>query len=148
MTERFDLPAAPPGETFLPLLTVPPATHPKVLRDELVAAAEWVARYLSELPESRVTLPMPPRQRTRLREGRLDRRGGELGAVLDFVRDELAPYPSGNGHPAFAMERVSTALLSAGVRQNLGRCRLLLLIRRQQCGRTPPAALRSRYSPA
>ncbi|MFI6409405.1 pyridoxal phosphate-dependent decarboxylase family protein [Streptomyces sp. NPDC050548] len=79
----------------------PPAVHAKVLRDELVAAAEWAARYLSELPLGPVARPLPPQVRSRLRTGGLPQRGGEFGEVLDFVRDEIAPYPTGNGHPAF-----------------------------------------------
>ncbi|WP_234477514.1 pyridoxal-dependent decarboxylase [Streptomyces sp. MBT65] len=79
----------------------PPAVHAKVLRDELVTAAEWAARYLSELPQGPVSRPLPPQARSRLRAGQLSQRGGELGAVLDFVREEIAPYPTGNGHPAF-----------------------------------------------
>ena len=78
-----------------------PAVHTKVLRDELVSAAEWVARYLSELPQGPVGRPLPAQVRSLLREGRLRQQGGELGGVLDFVRDEIAPYPTGNGHPAF-----------------------------------------------
>ncbi|MFJ9373000.1 pyridoxal phosphate-dependent decarboxylase family protein [Streptomyces sp. NPDC101455] len=79
----------------------PPAVHAKMLRDELVAAAEWAARYLGELPEGPVSRPLPPQVRARLCEGQLRERGGELGGVLDFVREEIAPYPTGNGHPAF-----------------------------------------------
>ncbi|MEV5525880.1 pyridoxal phosphate-dependent decarboxylase family protein [Streptomyces prunicolor] len=79
----------------------PPAAHAKVLRDELVAAAEWAARYLNELPQSPVARPLPAQLRSRLRAGQLPQRGGELSEVLDFVRDEIAPYPTGNGHPAF-----------------------------------------------
>lgn len=79
----------------------PPAVHTKVLRDELVAAAEWAARYLSELPQGPVSRPLPTQLRSELRAGQLRQQGGELGAVLDFVRDEIAPYPTGNGHPAF-----------------------------------------------
>ncbi|WP_371523076.1 aspartate aminotransferase family protein [Kitasatospora sp. NBC_01300] len=89
------------GETFLPSDQLPPAVHPKVLRDELAAAAQWVADYLNELPAGPVARPMPAKQRARLREGRLDRQAGGLGRVLDFVRDEIAPFPTGNGHPAF-----------------------------------------------
>ncbi|MET7744864.1 pyridoxal-dependent decarboxylase [Streptomyces sp. NPDC005385] len=79
----------------------PPAVHPKVLRDELVSAAEWVARYPSELPQGPVGRPLPPRVRSRLREGHLRRQGGGGGEVLGFVCDEIAPYPTRNGHPAF-----------------------------------------------
>ncbi|MEV6722058.1 pyridoxal-dependent decarboxylase [Streptomyces xanthochromogenes] len=92
--EQFD-------ETFLPSVPTPPAAHPKVLRDELVAAAEWVSRYLSDLPTGAVNRPMPAEHRARLRAGRLGREPGDLGGVLEFVRDEIAPYPTGNGHPAF-----------------------------------------------
>lgn len=79
----------------------PPTVHAKVLRDELVAAAEWAAQYLSDLPQRPVARPLPPQVRSRLRTGQLPRSGGEFGGVLDFVRDEIAPYPTGNGHPAF-----------------------------------------------
>ncbi|MFS8198511.1 pyridoxal phosphate-dependent decarboxylase family protein [Streptomyces sp. CWNU-52B] len=79
----------------------PPAAHTKVLRDELVSAAEWAARYLSELPRGPVGRPLPPQVRSLLREGQLPEHGGELGEVLDFVRHAIAPYPTGNGHPAF-----------------------------------------------
>ncbi|MDC2957966.1 pyridoxal-dependent decarboxylase [Streptomyces gilvifuscus] len=87
-----------PSEFGEPL---PPGADPKVLRDELVAAAEWVSQYLSELPAGPVSRPMPARQRVRLREAPLDREGMELGRVLDFVQDEIASFPTGNGHPAF-----------------------------------------------
>ncbi|WP_371614266.1 aspartate aminotransferase family protein [Streptomyces sp. NBC_00454] len=89
------------GEAVLSPDQLPPAVHAKVLRDELVAAAEWVSQYLSELPAGAVGRQMPAQQRARLREGRLSPRAGELGGVLDFVRDEIAPFPTGNGHPAF-----------------------------------------------
>ncbi|MFF3204017.1 pyridoxal phosphate-dependent decarboxylase family protein [Streptomyces sp. NPDC002962] len=92
---------APPQSAESCLSPEPPAVHAKVLRDELVAAAEWTAGYLSELPRGPVGRPLPPQARSRLRAGRLRQRGGELGGVLDFVRDEIAPYPTGNGHPAF-----------------------------------------------
>ncbi|MBO1333288.1 aminotransferase class V-fold PLP-dependent enzyme [Streptomyces sp. VRA16 Mangrove soil] len=87
--------AAPPWKQVLP------GAEPKVVRDELVAAAEWVSRYLSELPAGSVSRPMRAEHRARLREGSLAPQGAELGRVLDFVRAEIAPYPSGNGHPAF-----------------------------------------------
>ncbi|MFJ8623352.1 pyridoxal phosphate-dependent decarboxylase family protein [Kitasatospora sp. NPDC093550] len=79
----------------------PPAAHPKVLRDELIAAAEWVGEYLDRLADAPVSRPMPAELRARLRAGSLDRSGGELSRILDFVREEIAPFPTGNGHPAF-----------------------------------------------
>ncbi|MEU8717942.1 aminotransferase class V-fold PLP-dependent enzyme [Streptomyces sp. NPDC048663] len=44
---------------------------------------------------------MSTQRRARLREAPLPRTGAELGGVLDFVREEIAPFPTGNGHPAF-----------------------------------------------
>ncbi|WP_079143812.1 pyridoxal phosphate-dependent decarboxylase family protein [Streptomyces luteocolor] len=79
----------------------PAAVHPKALRDELIAAAEWVCQYLGQLPEAPVSRPMPGRRRARLHDAPLDRTGGELRQILDFVREEIAPFPTGNGHPAF-----------------------------------------------
>lgn len=79
----------------------PPAAHPKVLRDELIAATEWVCQYLSQLPQAPVSRPIPARRRAGLRDASLDRTGGELSQILDFVREEIAPFPTGNGHPAF-----------------------------------------------
>ncbi|RCH64272.1 aspartate aminotransferase family protein [Streptomyces sp. SDr-06] len=87
--------------------TVPPlgqgllGVHPKVLRDQLVGAAEWVSQYLDDLPEGAVCRSMAAEQRARLRTPTLASQGQDLGRVLDFVRDEIAPYPTGNGHPAF-----------------------------------------------
>ncbi|MFF4849445.1 pyridoxal phosphate-dependent decarboxylase family protein [Streptomyces sp. NPDC001194] len=96
-----DLDPAPCSETVPPLDQRPPGAHPKVLRDELVAAAQWVSHYLAEVPAGAVYRPMPPAHRQRLREPSLASQGQELGRVLDFVREEIAPYPTGNGHPAF-----------------------------------------------
>ncbi|QES19872.1 aspartate aminotransferase family protein [Streptomyces venezuelae] len=102
MTHRFpDLASTPCGEATPPPDQMLPGVHPKVLRDELVAAAEWVSQYLSSLPAGPVSRPMSPRRRARLRESPLARTGAELGEVLDFVREEIAPFPTGNGHPAF-----------------------------------------------
>ncbi len=102
MTHRLhDLAPAPRSEAVPPLDQMPPGEHPKVLRDELVAAAEWVSQYLSELPAGPVNRPMSPQRRARLREAPLARSGAELGEVLDFVREEIASFPTGNGHPAF-----------------------------------------------
>ncbi|MGG8408037.1 pyridoxal phosphate-dependent decarboxylase family protein [Streptomyces sp. 12297] len=93
--------SGPGSATVPPLCQVPPGVHPKVLRDELVAAAEWVSHYLAEVPAGAVHRPMTPVHRARLREPSLAPQGQELGQVLDFVREEIAPYPTGNGHPAF-----------------------------------------------
>ncbi|GHI85975.1 pyridoxal phosphate-dependent decarboxylase family protein [Streptomyces xanthophaeus] len=88
-------------DTVSPLGHLLPSVHPKTLRDELVFAAEWVSQYLTDLPANAVSRPMAPAHRARLREVSLAETGQELGRVLDFVRDEIAPHPTGNGHPAF-----------------------------------------------
>ncbi|MCM1973017.1 aspartate aminotransferase family protein [Streptomyces sp. G1] len=75
--------------------------HPKVFRDELVRAAEWVADYLEQLPEGPVTRPVPDAHRRLLATGSLPEHGQGLGGLLDFVETSIAPYPTGNGHPAF-----------------------------------------------
>ncbi|MEV0938217.1 pyridoxal phosphate-dependent decarboxylase family protein [Streptomyces phaeochromogenes] len=79
----------------------PLAVAPKVFRDELAAAAEWVAGYLQGIPERPVTRPMPPAHRQAMATGSLSQDGQDLGALLEFVDRAIAPYPTGNGHPAF-----------------------------------------------
>lgn len=102
MTHRLCELSSAPGSAAVPALDpMPPGVHPKVLRDELVAAAEWVSQYLSTLPADAVSRRMSAQRRARLREAPLPRAGAELGEVLDFVREEIAPFPTGNGHPAF-----------------------------------------------
>ncbi len=102
MTHRLrDLAPASCSEAVPAVDQMPPGVHPKVLRDELAAAAEWVSQYLSSLPAGAVSRPMSPQQRARLGESPLAHTGAELGEVLDFVREEIAPFPTGNGHPAF-----------------------------------------------
>ncbi|MEV0987001.1 aminotransferase class V-fold PLP-dependent enzyme [Streptomyces sp. NPDC049949] len=79
----------------------PLAVAPKVFRDELAAAAEWVAGYLQEIPQRPVTRPMPSAHRQAMAAGSLPQEGQDLGALLEFVDRAIAPYPTGNGHPAF-----------------------------------------------
>ncbi|CAM5643717.1 Tryptophan decarboxylase [Streptomyces avidinii] len=79
----------------------PLAVAPKVFRDELAAAAEWVADYLKGIGERPVTRPMPQAHRQAMATGSLPQEGQELGALLEFVDRAIAPYPTGNGHPAF-----------------------------------------------
>ncbi|MCC0094502.1 aminotransferase class V-fold PLP-dependent enzyme [Streptomyces flavotricini] len=79
----------------------PLAVAPKVFRDELAAAAEWVADYLQEIPQRPVTRPMPSAHRQAMAAGSLPQEGQDLGALLEFVDRAIAPYPTGNGHPAF-----------------------------------------------
>ncbi|MCX4524420.1 MULTISPECIES: aminotransferase class V-fold PLP-dependent enzyme [unclassified Streptomyces] len=80
---------------------VPLAVHPKVFRDELAAAADWVASYLQGVGQRPVTRPMPPAHRQAMATGSLPQDGQDLGSLLEFVDRAIAPYPTGNGHPAF-----------------------------------------------
>ncbi|QLY28338.1 aspartate aminotransferase family protein [Nocardia huaxiensis] len=75
--------------------------HPRAFRDELVSSAQWVAEYLDRLEQGPVTRRLPAELRRRLGSGGLAEPGGELFGVLDFAEQSLAPYPTGNGHPAF-----------------------------------------------
>ncbi|MFI5991720.1 pyridoxal phosphate-dependent decarboxylase family protein [Streptomyces sp. NPDC051362] len=79
----------------------PLGVHPKVFRDELAAAADWVADYLGRITEHPVTRPIPPAHRQALAAAALPHEGQDLGALLEFVDRAIAPYPTGNGHPAF-----------------------------------------------
>ncbi|MGW2402739.1 pyridoxal phosphate-dependent decarboxylase family protein [Kitasatospora sp. NPDC001664] len=81
--------------------TGPLAVHPKVFRDELAAAAGWVADYLGQIPQQPVARPLPAAHRQALAAGALPDEGQDLGALLEFVDRAIAPYPTGNGHPAF-----------------------------------------------
>ncbi|MEV6796315.1 hypothetical protein AB0M87_30945 [Streptomyces sp. NPDC051320] len=44
---------------------------------------------------------MPSKHRTRLAGPSLPEQGMALGGLLTFVQEAIAPYPTGNGHPAF-----------------------------------------------
>ncbi|WP_198347427.1 pyridoxal phosphate-dependent decarboxylase family protein [Nocardia terrae] len=77
------------------------AVHPRAFRDELVSSAQWVAEYLANLDQGPVTRRLPSALRRRLGSGGLAEHGGDLFAILDFAEESLAPYPTGNGHPAF-----------------------------------------------
>ncbi|WP_229898493.1 pyridoxal phosphate-dependent decarboxylase family protein [Streptomyces finlayi] len=74
---------------------------PKKFRDELVVAADWVADYLSRIRQRPVAQPVPLEHRRALAEGGMPQEGQDLGALLEFVGQAVAPYPTGNGHPAF-----------------------------------------------
>ena len=81
--------------------TGPLAVHPKVFRDELAAAADWVADYLGQIAQHPVARPVPSAHRQALAAGALPQEGQDLATLLEFVDRAIAPYPTGNGHPAF-----------------------------------------------
>ncbi|MEH0421403.1 hypothetical protein [Streptomyces sp. B21-083] len=53
--------------------TGPLTVHPKVFRDELAAAADWVADYLGQITQRPVARPIPPAHRQALAAGILRR---------------------------------------------------------------------------
>ncbi|MFC3454076.1 pyridoxal phosphate-dependent decarboxylase family protein [Amycolatopsis speibonae] len=79
----------------------PLAVEPDDFRRELVRTAHWVADYLEAMPESPVTRPLPDQHRRRLSASPLRDGGQALPEFLDFIKTDVAPYPGGNGHPAF-----------------------------------------------
>ncbi|GLZ27832.1 amino acid decarboxylase [Lentzea sp. NBRC 105346] len=79
----------------------PLTLEPDSFRDELVRAAHWAADYLQALPGTPVTTPMPDDHRRALSAPALPDDGRPVPEFLDFVASEVAPYPGGNGHPAF-----------------------------------------------
>ncbi|MGW4380962.1 hypothetical protein [Kitasatospora sp. NPDC004531] len=68
-----------------------PAVHPEVLRDEPLAAAEWVSSYLTELPAGPVMRSMPEQRRSRLREAQLGRHGEGPDRILHFAWEGFNP---------------------------------------------------------
>ncbi|TCO61978.1 pyridoxal phosphate-dependent decarboxylase family protein [Actinocrispum wychmicini] len=77
------------------------AVEPSDFRRELLRAANWVADYLDAVPSNPVARPLPTRHRRRLSASPLRDNGRPLAEFLDFVDTDVAPYPGGNGHPAF-----------------------------------------------
>ncbi|WP_412538770.1 aminotransferase class V-fold PLP-dependent enzyme [Longispora sp. K20-0274] len=75
--------------------------EPGEFRRELARAAEWVADYLDAVPTRPVTRSRPPHQREWLVASPLRDEGQAWTDLLGFVDREVAPYPCGNGHPAF-----------------------------------------------
>jgi len=79
----------------------PLALKPLDFRAELVRCAHWVADYLEGLPDEPVIRLRDPAHRRWLALSPLRPEGQPVSEFLDFVDREVAPYPCGNGHPAF-----------------------------------------------
>src|SRR6185437_1401489 len=62
---------------------------------------EWLARYLSELPEKPVFTPMPPNRAAAMLRAPLPENGETADEILRLFATEVAPHPFGNGHPRF-----------------------------------------------
>lgn len=74
---------------------------PGELRAELLRAANWVADYLAAVPDGPVTRPRGLDERRWLASSPLRDEGRGLPEFTDFIDREVAPFPCGNGHPAF-----------------------------------------------
>ena len=62
---------------------------------------EWLARYLSELPEKPVFTPMSPNRAAAMLRAPLPENGQTADEILRLFATEVAPHPFGNGHPRF-----------------------------------------------
>ena len=71
------------------------------MRDLLEAAAQAAAGHLRSAAEPPVWRPTPPAVREALTEQPLPQDGLGADALLEFFATRVAPYPMGNGHPAF-----------------------------------------------
>ncbi|GLZ78097.1 L-2,4-diaminobutyrate decarboxylase [Actinorhabdospora filicis] len=74
---------------------------PEELRTELIRAANWVADYLQAVPAGPVTRPRALDERRWLASSPLRDEGRPHTEFTDFIDREVAPFPCGNGHPAF-----------------------------------------------
>lgn len=80
----------------------PPLALPSArVREMLVEAAHWVADYLSGVADRPVTTPRDDAQRRDLAGWPVPATGQPVGEFLAFVDKHVAPFPCGNGHPAF-----------------------------------------------
>jgi glutamate/tyrosine decarboxylase-like PLP-dependent enzyme len=71
------------------------------VRDLLEAAAHAAAGHLRDAAEGPVWRPTPPPVREALAGQALPQDGLDTARLLDFFAERVAPYPMGNGHPAF-----------------------------------------------
>ncbi len=65
------------------------------------AAVEIAAEYFTRLPDEKVFTPMPEAERGRLLNQSLPEQGTSSDAILAQFREQILPYPMGNGHPRF-----------------------------------------------
>jgi len=64
--------------------------------------AEWIATYLTSLPESPVFRPMPSDGAAAMIATPVPDAGESIEAILERFEREIGPYPFGNGHPRFS----------------------------------------------
>ncbi len=65
------------------------------------AVVDLLADYLDELPQRPPWTPVPPDRRQLLAGQELPASGHPFDELLEFMADEVLPYPFGNGHPRF-----------------------------------------------
>ncbi|SDK31536.1 pyridoxal phosphate-dependent decarboxylase family protein [Streptomyces indicus] len=98
------------------------------LRALLRRSADWAADHLAAVPEGPVRPHFPEEQARLLESGALDEAPRSPEAVVDDILDLIAPYPLGNGHPAFfgwvisppAPIGIAADLIASAVNANVG----------------------------
>ena len=74
---------------------------PEEFRRHGHAVVDLMANYLEALPDGPVWQPVPASSRDALLHDPLPSVGRDFDALLDHARDNMLPYPFGNGHPRF-----------------------------------------------
>src|SRR5690242_14912098 len=62
---------------------------------------DWIASYLTSLPNEPVFRPVPAELAAKLRAAPVPDSGETPDAVLAAFASEIGPFPFGNGHPRF-----------------------------------------------
>jgi aromatic-L-amino-acid/L-tryptophan decarboxylase len=114
------------SSTIGPSETLDPADWDEV-RAQAHRMLDETIDYIANIREQPVWRPIPDEVRARFREG-LPREGSELGEVYREYSDFIAPYATGNVHPAFMgwvhgggnVIGVLAEMLAAGLNANLG----------------------------
>lgn len=94
----------PQERTFKPVSSagpLPPALDPEDFRSLGHAAVDLLADTLAGLSAGPVFQPLSPDRRDVLREAALPAEGLAPEAILARFREEVLPFPMGNGHPRF-----------------------------------------------
>jgi len=64
--------------------------------------AEWIATYLTSLPDAPVFRPVPSELASSMIATPLPEAGEPVDAILARFALEIGPFPFGNGHPRFS----------------------------------------------
>ena len=66
-----------------------------------IEVAEWIARYLTTLPEQPVFTPVPPGLAAAMLATPIPQNGQSADEILRLFATEIGAHPFGNGHPRF-----------------------------------------------